>query len=173
MGLLLLDVFKGIAMSDTCPNCGSAVDRHSAYQRTSHTTKFICGGLLIEHASRKNHVGTTACDLIRGLREERDQALHVRDEARGMLDGARRNNRELEEGLQDAHRQLHRIGQRERDAGRDRIERLEEALDQSVHALRWLHCHGMTSEFENKRKAAYDLARPLLETRGVEATNDL
>lgn len=26
MGLLLLDMFKGIAMSDTCPNCGSAVD---------------------------------------------------------------------------------------------------------------------------------------------------
>lgn len=59
-----------------------------------------------------------------------------------------------------------------RDAERDRIERLEEALDQSVHALRWLHYHGMTSEFENKRKAAYDLARPLLEARGVEATNE-
>ena len=70
MGLLLLDVFKGIEMSDTCPNCGSAVDRHSAYQRTSHTTKFICGGLLIEHASRKNLVGTDACNLIRSLREE-------------------------------------------------------------------------------------------------------
>lgn len=52
MGLLLLDMFKGIEMSGTCPNCGSAVD------------------------------------------------------------GARRNNRELEEGLQDA---------RERDAERDQI----------------------------------------------------
>ena len=38
--------------------------------------------------------------LIRSLREERDQ---------------------LQEGLQDAHRQLHRIGQRERDAERDQI----------------------------------------------------
>lgn len=96
MGLLLLDVFKGIEMSDTCPNCGSAVDRHSAYQRTSHTTKFICGGLLIEHASRKNLVGTDACNLIRSLREELAAA---RDAERDQIANWLENDAELPFGL--------------------------------------------------------------------------
>lgn len=84
----------------SCPNCKSPVDRSSAYQRTTHTTKFICGGLLLHTGGEAKLIETEACDLIRSLREERDQ---------------------LQEGLADAHQQLYRIGLQERDAERDRI----------------------------------------------------